>query len=322
MELKMDSKVQAELQCILDDELRWVLDSKEGDDYYCTYPADYRDEISSTTIKEIFQSDDPDAVFYETINDSWFWFIDNTQDDTVTNVKMAWDEDIAEWDEVEDEITTYIDEHVHWQPDYRHYLDQMVNVDILIDTGDGNYDYVLNCVYPHYNGRWDDEIDDKAALMWLTEQMGYTKEQLNKACKDWDFGGSAYLESVERELANCASHMQQLVFLVSMTLGECLQLNRRIAASQHPEFRSEPWKNASEDFITVPRTVMCGLFDKWSGAGSVLEIALEKDLRIPLKFIDGAVPDEAVSGWNIGNVYGMCASAWKTELIKEESHNV
>lgn len=322
MELKMDSKVQAELQCILDDELRWVLDSKEGDDYYCTYPADYRDEISSTTIKEIFQSDDPDAVFYETINDSWFWFIDNTQDDTVTNVKMAWDEDIAEWDEVEDEITTYIDEHVHWQPDYRHYLDQMVNVDILIDTGDGNYDYVLNCVYPHYNGRWDDEIDDKAALMWLTEQMGYTKEQLNKACKDWDFGGSAYLESVERELANCASHMQQLVFLVSMTLGECLQLNRRIAASQHPEFRSEPWKNASEDFITVPRTVMCGLFDKWSGAGSVLEIALEKDLRIPLKFIDGAVPDEAVSGWNIGNVYGMCASAWKTELIKEESNNV
>ena len=322
MELKMDSKVQAELQCILDDELRWVLDSKEGDDYYCTYPADYRDEISSTTIKEIFQSDDPDAAFYETINDSWFWFIDDTQDDTVTNVKMAWDEDVAEWDEVEDEITTYIDEHVIWQPDYHHYLDQTVNVDVLIDTGDGNYDYVLNCVYPHYNGDGDDEIDDKAALMWLTEQMGYTKEQLDKARKDSDFGGSAYLESVERELANCTSHMQQLVFLVSMTLGECLQLNQRISASQHPEFRSEPWKNTSEDFITVPRTVMCGLFDKWSGAGSVLEIALEKDLRIPLKFIDGAVPDEAVSGWNIGNVYGMCASAWKTELIKEESHNV
>lgn len=319
MELKMDSKVQAELQCILDDELRWVLDSKEGDDYYCTYPADYRDEISSTTIKEIFQSNDPVTVFYEIINDSWFWFIDDTQDNTVANVKMAWDEDVAEWDEVEDEITTYIDEHVHWQPDYHHYLDQTVNVDVLIDTGDGNYDYVLNCVYPHYNGDGDDEIDDKAALMWLTEQMGYTKEQLDKARKDLDFGSSAYLESVERELANCASHMQQLVFLVSMTLGECLQLNQRISASQHPEFRSEPWKNTSEDFITVPRTVMCGLFDKWSGAGSVLEIALEKDLRIPLKFIDGAVPDEAVSGWNIGNVYGMCASAWKTELIKEEN---
>ena len=318
----MDSKVQAELQCLLDDELRWVLDSKEGDDYFCTWPADYRDTLSSSTIKKIFQSDDPDAAFYETINDSWFWVINDTQDDTVDNGEMAWDEDVAEWDEVEDEITTYIDEHVHWQPDYRHYLDQTVNVDVLIDTGDGNYDYVLNCVYPHYNGNGDDEIDDKAALMWLTEQMGYTKEQLDKARKDLDFGSSAYLESVERELANCASHMQQLVFLVSMTLGECLQLNQRISASQHLEFRSEPWKNTSEDFITVPRTVMCGLFDKWSGAGSVLEIALEKDLRIPLKFIDGAVPDEAVSGWNIGNVYGMCASAWKTELIKEESHNV
>ena len=314
----MDVRVQAELQRILDDELRWVLDSKEGDDYYCTYPADYRDEISSSDIKEIFQSDDPDTAFYETVDDSWCWFIATMPDNTVDNVKLAWDEDVAEWDEVEDEITAYIDEHVHWQPDYRHYLDQKVNVDILIDTGDGNYDYVLNCVYPHYNGDEDDEIDDKAALMWLTEQMGYTKEQLDKARKDSDFDGSVYLESVEQELANCASHMQQLVFLVSMTLGECLQLNQRIAASQNPEFCYEPWKNTSEDFITVPRTVMCGLFDKWSGAGSVLEIKLEKDLRIPLKFIDAAIPDEAVFKWNISNVYAMCVSAWRTELVKEE----
>lgn len=182
-----------------------------------------------------------------------------------------------------------------------------MNVDILIDTGDGNYDYVLNCVYPHYNGDEDDEIDDKAALMWLTEQMGYTKEQLDKARKGTDFGGSAYLKSVEQELANCASHMQQLVFLVSMTLGECLQLNQRIAASQN-----------SEDFITVPRTVRCGLFDRWSGAGSVLEIKLEKDLRIPLKFIDAAIPDEAVFKWNISNVYAMCASVWRTELVRKE----
>ena len=68
----------------------------------------------------------------------------------------------------------------------------------------------------------------------------------------------------------------------------------------------------------MPRTVMCGLFDKWSGAGSVLEIELEKDLRIPLKFIDAAIPDEAVYKWNISNVYAMCASAWHTELVKEE----
>lgn len=314
----MEVRVQAELQRILDDELRWVLDSKEGDDYYCTYPADYRDEISSSDIKEIFQSDDPDTAFYETIDDGWFWNIEYMKADTMSNVELAWDEDVAEWDEVEEEIDTYIRDHVIWQPDYHHYLDQTVNVDILIDTGDGNYYYVLNCVYPHYNGRGDDEIDDKAALMWLTEQMGYTKEQLDKARKDSDFGGSAYLESVEQELANCASHMQQLVFLVSMTLGECLQLNRRIAASQRPEFRYEPWKNTSEDYITVPRTVMCGLFDKWSGAGSVLEIELEKDLRIPLKFIDAAIPDEAVYKWNISNVYAMCASAWHTELVKEE----
>ena len=40
-------------------------------------------------------------------------------------------------------------------------------MDVLVDTGDMNYDYTLNAVYPHYNGREDDEIDDKASLVWL-----------------------------------------------------------------------------------------------------------------------------------------------------------
>ena len=81
--------------------MRWVLDSKEGDDYYCTYPANYRDEISSSDIKEIFQSDDPDPAFYAAIDDGWFWNIEDMKADTMSNVKLAWDEDVAEWDEVE-----------------------------------------------------------------------------------------------------------------------------------------------------------------------------------------------------------------------------
>ena len=61
---------------------------------------------------------------------------------------------------------------------------------------------------------------------------------------------------------------------------------------------------------------MTGLFSPWNGAGSVLEVELEKDVRLPVKFIYSALPDGA-SRWKYGSVadvYGMCGSAWRDTL--------
>ena len=70
-----------------------------------------------------------------------------------------------------------------------HYLDQSVCVNIIVDTGDGNYDFVLNDVYPHYNGRYGDIVPEEASVLWLVRQQGFTKRQLNQALRQEQYNG-------------------------------------------------------------------------------------------------------------------------------------
>lgn len=58
---------------------------------------------------------------------------------------------------------------------------QYVPVSIMVDTGDGNYDYTLNSLYPSFYGRRCDEIPEKSSLLWLAKQQGYDASDLKKA---------------------------------------------------------------------------------------------------------------------------------------------
>ena len=76
-------------------------------------------------------------------------------------------------------------------------------------------------------------------------------------------------------------------------------------------------KNPYCGYITLGKDTMCGLFDPWDGGGSVLEIQLEKEVRIPIRYIWAALPDGCGRGrYDVGDVYGMCASAWQDTLLK------
>ena len=67
--------------------------------------------------------------------------------------------------------------------------------------------------------------------------------------------------------------------------------------------------------VVLSKDTACGLYDNWSGAGSVLEIELEKDVVLPLKFISSAWPDGG-RGYSVANVYGICSSFW-TDTVKQ-----
>ena len=43
---------------------------------------------------------------------------------------------------------------------------------------------------------------------------------------------------------------------------------------------------------------------------------LEKDVKVPIKYIYSALPDGAGPGYSIESVYGMCESAWM-DTVKE-----
>lgn len=87
-----------------------------------------------------------------------------------TLIRQSWDDD-----KIREELESM------WYFKYPtdEYLEQEVNVDIRIDTGDANYDFTLNAIYPHYNGRKGDDIDDRASLVWLAKTQGYSKRNFN-----------------------------------------------------------------------------------------------------------------------------------------------
>ena len=55
-----------------------------------------------------------------------------------------------DYDDHEEFIESWIREHLFFRYPEDHFLKQTVCVNITVDTGDENYDYVLNNLYPHY----------------------------------------------------------------------------------------------------------------------------------------------------------------------------
>jgi hypothetical protein len=294
--------------------------TRDGNTFHGEIYADYRDEMQDKTAIEILNSKHPMEAFCEKM----FEWYDNTEWD----YKAEIEEEIKEYlednmyyegldNEQLDFLHDWIGENVYFNYPEDHYLNQDFYVNIMMDTGDGNYDYTLNAHYPCWYGRRRGEaMDDKASLVWLAKQQGYTKGQLRKALDDGDMANpKGFLESVRVEVANMASHMQTLTFLVKMDLKTLMKINRMLQIREEGGRKYDATKYPYCGYIVLDKSVMCGLFDPWYGGGSVLEIELDKDVKIPVKYIRSCLPDGG-DGYSIENVYGMCGSAWG-DVLKE-----
>lgn len=319
----MDEK---QLQSCLRSKLQNRLDLKEDPDgcFYGEIYADYRDEIDEKTAGQILQTDDPEESFAEKLTE---WYQDyewRLKDDLcneilsmLENNKEAFPDGLTE--EQRDQAHAFIMDCVWFNYPSEHFLKQELCVNIMVDTGDGNYDYTLNSVYPFWNGRYGDRIDDKAGIVWLARQQGYTKTQLWKALKDGDMADpDGFLGSMRVELLNLPSHMATLTFLVKMTFGQLLELNRAIKWREKQGRCYDARQYPACGHIVLGKETMCGLYNPWDGGGSLLDIQLEKDVRLPIKFIRCALPDEGgyPHEYSVGNVYGMCISAWNKTVKK------
>ena len=249
--------------------------------------ADYRDELEKSSLIEIGKND-ADSIreeFYSKFRLDEVLF--SEEDALCSLIKKEIDD---EFDTDYDEIREWILENVVFNFPYDHYLKQSVCVNVSVDTGESNYDYTLNNLVEYSQGKhW--KLSDEGSLVWLIKQQGYNKHQAKKAIKNPDLEQSKFLKSVFDESNNVTTHMNQLVFFVKMSLGEFINL-------------VEDPKD-----LTVKKNIRCGLIDFWNGAGSILEISLEKNVVIPankLKLhIDGAV------GYSVSEIYGIMDSFWK-----------
>lgn len=171
--------------------------------------------------------------------------------------------------------------------------DDIWRCNILLAHGDeANSDFsntwVLGSMLDGVRENDPDCVHD-CALSWLVHQQGYTLKDLVEG------KSSPFLDSVRQEIDNASSSMSALTF--------CVRLNR-----EELESMLDPSHN-----IRIDRSVMVGLFDAWSGGGSVLEIELEKDVILDSRMIhtiqvEGA---ETYGQHNVDSVYGLVSRAWR-----------
>lgn len=277
--------------------------------------ADYRDKMDNKTASEILNSDDPKQNLEEKLNEWYFESRLDYENELKDTIEERLDEKGIEYDD--DEIYKIMCEMICFDAPRNHYLRQEFYTDIIIDTGDGNYDYTLNSVYPCYCGRKEDAHDDKASIVWLAKQQGYKKREFRKALVCGDIADpKGFLQSMRQELANLPSPISALTFLVKMTLGELIRLNNLIKLQDRNGHFYDALKNPYCGYIVLDKGTETGLYDAWSGGGSLFEIELEKDVRLPIRYIRSALPDGGDGNYSISETYGMCGSCWR-DTVKE-----
>ena len=284
---------------------------KANGEYHFEIDVDYRDEIDDSIAQEILESNSPHDTLIEKL---WDWYqeqewdiIDNLVDDFKEKVdpKLLEDANIIEDGnlddgDIRDEIMDiiYVDYPVDWAED------QEFCFNIIVSNGDDNYDFWLNEHIVDETGEVDENAE-KSGLVWLVKQQGHTLDELVEILKNGDIEEpKIFLETVLQEVAN-GYGCEALTFCVKMTLGQAIDLKEKM--------KSNP--NGS---IVLDKNVTCGLFDPWQGGGSVLEIACEKDIEIPLENIWKFYIDEKRSNRydSIHNVYGTDSSIWR-DCLKE-----
>lgn len=300
---------------ILDAEYPYV--EKKNGYYEVEIYADYRDEMAVDTANEILQSEYPMTALCEKIED---WYLEcefQEMDEVVQKVK----------DELSksDLFPNGIDDDENWIEDYvkyivcvtypmDHFLNQEFYTNIGVDTGDGNLDYSPNATRPGWYGQYETKLDDTASILWLARQQGYKKSELwNMLSKETTEPSErkGFLYSVRSEVANTSSGLQQLTFLVRMTLKQLIELNELIKLQDRNGRNYDARKNPYCGYIVLDKKTETGLFDTWNGGGGPFEIELEKDVRLPIRYIAYALPDGNKQSYSISEVYGMCGSAWR-----------
>lgn len=312
-------KLKQAISGILDTLLGYT---RQPDGTYCyEIYADYRDEMDARTAIRILAAGEPMEVFWDTL-DEWYreyrWTLEDELEKEIRVKLTAGDGPYPNGLSEEDDeaLRDALLEMVYFNLPADHYLKQTFPVDIMVDTGDGNYDYTLNAAYPCWYGTCGVPIDDRAGIVWLAKTQGYTRGKLQKALRQGDMADpKGFLESMRVELANLPSHMSTVTFLVELTLERLIELNRLIKLQDRNGRHYDSRENPYCGYIIIDKDTETGLYDPWCGGGSVFELQLEKDVRLPVKYIRSALPDGG-DGYPVGEVYGMCSSVWKRGGVK------
>ena len=282
----------------------------DGEYFLFEIYCDYYDEFSENTIIKFFNSDNPREAMVEELSD---WAVEYNDIWLYEKIQDVLGEEC--YGKHFDEINEYIQEYVSFYYPEDHF-NKDVCVNIMIDTGDGNYDFTKNNVINYCSYYTEGKLQPEASITWLAKQQK-KKMKLEKSINAWhddnyEDTGDKFIDSVIQELENLTCHMSTLTFLVKMPLFDLFKLHEAINNEKDLNDFCNAEKRTGTGYIVISKNTMCGLFNPWYGGGSLLEIELDKDVKLPIKYIFSAMPDGARTyGYDIGDTYGMSESAWQ-----------
>ncbi len=178
--------------------------------YYSECYKDYDDELSDGDIADILAGrrkisfngqtkvveDEPIGIFEDMLQEAYgeemFRIESELSDSLFQNAAVA--EFIEKHGISEDVLRDCLRDVWYVNPPCDDYLRQEVCMDIMLDTGDANYEFTLNNL-ASVNIESVEDFDSNSSLLWLCEQQGVTKEELLNAFDK----GSAHSDEV-REL--------------------------------------------------------------------------------------------------------------------------
>lgn len=296
-----------------------------GIEIYC----DYQDELSNADIKGILQSENPWGAFNELLCE---WESDYTIDYGINEILKKIKANISE---AENKIfennfelfDNFIRENFYFYYPTEHF-NKRVKVNIMLDTGNMNYDFASDNVLNWYGRYGNGYFDKESSLLWLAKQQckaNLLKKSIKESWVKWENDEQAYKEttgckdkfviSAMQELANFGSNMGTMVFLVEMKLFDLFNIMEAMQKESDLNNAYELENRKGNGYIILDKSTMCGLFDFYQGGGSLLEIECERDIEIPIKCIYDAVVDGTkIYGYDIDEVYGLVDSCWRDTL--------
>lgn len=201
----------------------------------------------------------------------------------------------------EDKADEIIQNWVYFHVDEEFFNDEIL-VNILLDTGNANHDFSDDDAFFYRKGTLPEEssmrflagTQDKEELLNREIQAVWTSKSNDT--------NDVFIHSCIDELENLLTGLGTITFCVRMKLFELFALNELIS---------------KEGEILITKDACVGLFYPFDGTGSRLGIKLDKDVKIPVKYIYTACPDGYWDkyGHDVKNTYGSSRTMWKGNVI-------
>lgn len=159
----------------------------------------------------------------------------------------------------------------------------------------------------------EDENTTINRAIWLAQQQGYRREQVEEALEKRP-DGDLFLQSLVREIKNCESDKADITFLISLPQGQVAELSESIERSKEI--------NEPQGYVVINKDTRCGLYNPFWGSSSQpwsehdLGIRLCHDIQIPFACIDSILPD-GFEGESISDVCGLEEDCWRSDAIVE-----